>query len=169
MKRSNVLWQVGGVTFTAVLGTVLHFLYEWTGGEIFVPISAINESTWEHMKLLFFPSFVYAIIQSVFYKGEQKGFWWIKLIGILIGLTAIPVLFYTYNGAIGKSPDWLNISFFFIALIFEYFIEYRLFDSEKIKNNNKIIPFLILTFIEVLFVIFTYITPSLPIFIPPTT
>ena len=167
MKRSKVLWQVGGVTFTAVLGTILHFLYEWTGCKLFAPISAINESTWEHMKLLFFPSFIFAIFQSLFFKDEQKGFWWVKLIGILIGLMAIPVLFYTYNGAIGKSPDWLNISFFFIALFFEYFIEYRLFKANKIKNSNKIIPLAILSIIGILFIVFTFVAPSLPIFIPP--
>lgn len=167
MKRSKVLWQVGGVTFTAVLGTILHFLYGWTGCKLFAPISAINESTWEHMKLLFFPSFIFAIFQSLFFKDEQKGFWWVKLIGILIGLMAIPVLFYTYNGAIGKSPDWLNISFFFIALFFEYFIEYRLFKENNIKNINKIIPLAILSIIGILFIVFTFFAPSLPIFIPP--
>jgi hypothetical protein len=39
MKRSLVLWQFGGLTFTAVLGTILHFLYDWTGLIIFAPIS----------------------------------------------------------------------------------------------------------------------------------
>ncbi len=167
MKRSLVLWQVGGVTFSAVFGTILHFLYDWTKVVLFMPFSAVNESTWEHMKLLFFPSFIFAIFQSLFFKDEQKGFWWVKLIGILIGLMAIPVLFYTYNGAIGKSPNWLNISFFFIALFFEYFIEYRLFKTNMIKNSNKIIPLAILSIIGILFIIFTFFAPSLPIFIPP--
>ena len=34
MKRSIALWQMGGVAFTAVLGTLLHFLYGWTGKEV---------------------------------------------------------------------------------------------------------------------------------------
>ena len=40
----------------AILGSLNHFLYDWTGGSslaaLFCPI---NESPWEHLKLLFFP------------------------------------------------------------------------------------------------------------------
>ena len=56
-KKEITLWQVGGLTFTAVFGTLLHFAYEWTGFKFFAPVSGINESTWEHMKLLFFTTF----------------------------------------------------------------------------------------------------------------
>ena len=62
MKRSLSIWQFAGFTFTAVLGTLLHFLYEWTQMIAFAPFSAVNESTWEHMKLLFIPMFLLAII-----------------------------------------------------------------------------------------------------------
>ena len=62
MKRSLLLWQVFGLTFSAVLGTLLHFLYDWTDLEFLKPISAINESTFEHMKILFFPMLIFAII-----------------------------------------------------------------------------------------------------------
>ena len=102
MKRSLLLWQVSGLTFSAVLGTLFHFLYDWTGFILFAPFSAVNESTWEHMKLLFFPSFIFAIIQSVFFLKDYPSFWKIKLIGITVGILVIPTLFYTYNGTIGK-------------------------------------------------------------------
>ena len=38
-----------------VAGTLLHFVYEWFGGNVWAVIGAVNESTWEHLKLLFFP------------------------------------------------------------------------------------------------------------------
>jgi hypothetical protein len=46
MKRDLILWQVGGLTFTAVLGTLLHFLYDWVKIPFIAPFSALNESTW---------------------------------------------------------------------------------------------------------------------------
>ena len=169
MKRTLILWQVGGLTFTAVLGTILHFLYDWTGLVLFAPISAVNESTWEHMKLFFFPSFIYAIISSVFLIKEYPEFWCVKLIGILVGLISIPVLFYTYNGAIGQSPDWLNILIFFISAFIAYFVEWLIFRNNNFTCRLQILSIIILIVITGLFIVFTFIQPSLPIFIPPKT
>ena len=98
-----------------ILGSLFHFVYDFTGQNRFVGLFvAINESTWEHMKLLFWPMFVFSVIESLFFK-DRKDFWCVKLRSTLLGLVLIPVLFYTYNGVVGKSPDWLNIAIFFVA------------------------------------------------------
>ena len=69
MKRSIGLWQLFGFAVTSLVGTILHFLYDLTGGSVLVsPFSGVNESTWEHMKLLFWPMFIYAVIQRFFAK-----------------------------------------------------------------------------------------------------
>ena len=115
MKRSIKAWSLLGFAVTSLLGTLLHFVYEWTGESIFAaPFSAVNESTWEHMKLLFFPMLVFSLVQSRFFR-EYNNFWCIKLRSALLGITLIPIIFYTYNGVIGKSPDFINISIFFIT------------------------------------------------------
>ena len=115
MKRSIGIWQWIGFGVTAAGGTLLHFLYDWLGGAAWIaPFSGINESTWEHMKLLFWPTFIFAIVQSFFFR-DRENFWCVKLRGILYGLVLIPILFYTYNGVVGKSPDWLNISIFYLC------------------------------------------------------
>ena len=96
MKQRSILWQAAGFAAATFGGTILHFLYDWTGGSILVsPFSGANESTWEHMKLLYWPLFFIALIQRRFFR-EQENFWCIKLAQILLGLTLIPVLFYTY-------------------------------------------------------------------------
>ena len=115
MKPNISLWQFAGFSLSSLFGTILHFLYDWTDKSLLIaPFSGVNESTWEHMKLLFFPLFIFALIQSKFFK-DYKNFWCIKLVGICTGLLLIPVLFYTYIGAFGSSPDWLNILFFFLS------------------------------------------------------
>ena len=93
MKQRSILWQAAGFAAVTFGGTILHFLYDWTGGSILVsPFSGVNESTWEHMKLLFWPMFLFALVQRPFFRG-QKSYWCIKLAGILLGLMQIPVLF----------------------------------------------------------------------------
>ena len=170
MKRSIRLWELYGFATTALGGTLLHFLYEWSGkSKIIALISGVIESTWEHMKLLFVPTFIFALIQSLFFK-DRRDFWCVKLRGILLGLALIPIIFYTYNGAIAKSPDWLNITIFFVSTAIMYIFELRLFNSEKLKycKHPKASLFALLI-ISLLFACFTFRTPTLNIFKDPIT
>ncbi len=169
MTRSIRLWQLFGFSVTSLGGTLLHFLYEWLGkAPLIAPFSGVNESTWEHMKLLFWPMFIFAIVQSFFFK-ERKDFWCVKLRGILWGLVLIPILFYTYNGVIGRSPDWLNIAIFFVSAAIAYICETRLFESEKVRCKAPRLALGVLCVIAVLFVVFTFLTPELGIFRDPMT
>ena len=169
MKRSIGLWQLWGFAMTSFLGTVLHFLYDWLGGAVWIaPLSGVNESTWEHMKLLFWPMFLYAIAQSFFFK-ERNDFWCVKLRGTLLGLALIPILFYTYNGVIGHSPDWINIAIFFIAAAIAYLYETKLFKDEALTCKRPKLAIGILCAIALLFVVFTFATPEIAIFKDPLT
>lgn len=169
MKKAMGLWQLMGFAITALFGTLLHFLYDWLDEALLVaPFSGVNESTWEHMKLLFFPMFIFAIIQF-FWCEDLKDFWCIKLKGILLGLITIPIIFYTYNGVIGKSPDWINITIFFISAAITYIYETRLFNKGTTSCRHPKIAFSILCIIAILFVIFTFATPKLGIFRDPLT
>ena len=169
MKRSIGLWQLMGFAITSFVGTLLHFLYDWLGEAVWIsPFSGVNESTWEHMKLLFWPMFFYAVVQSFFFK-DRKDFWCVKLRGILLGLILIPIIFYTYNGVIGKSPDWLNISIFFISAAIAYIYETKTFNSEKFICRSTKLAFGALCLIRLLFVVFTFKTPKIGIFKDPIT
>ena len=169
MKRSIGLWQLLGFGVTALGGTLLHFLYEWLGKAIWIaPFSGVNESTWEHMKLLFWPMLIFAVVQSFLFR-DRKEFWCVKLRGILLGITLIPVIFYTYNGAIAKSPDWFNIAIFFITAAVVYLYETRLFGTGKVICRSRKLPIAILSAVAVLFVVFTFLTPELGIFRDPLT
>ena len=169
MNRSIRLWQLMGFAVTALGGTILHFLYEWLGEAIWIaPFSGINESTWEHMKLLFWPMLIFAVVQSFFFR-DREDFWCVKLRGILLGIILIPVIFYTYNGVVGKSPDWLNIAIFFLSAAIAYIYETRLLVSEKLNCRSKKGAVAVLCVIALLFVTFTFVTPEIGIFQDPLT
>ncbi|MBO7149187.1 MAG: hypothetical protein J6V93_04940 [Clostridia bacterium] len=169
MKRKLRLWQIGGFATSVLGGTLLHFLYALLGKAVWIaPFSAINESTWEHMKLLFWPMFIFAIVQSFFF-GDQNNFWCIKLRGSLLGLTLIPVLFYTYNGVIGKSPDFINIAIFVISAAIAYIWETHQLNTNDLSCKNPKFSLLLLCVITVMFVLFTFRTPELAIFNDPLT
>ena len=169
MKRTVWLWELCGFAVTAFLGTLLHFAYEWLDKNLWIaPFSGINESTWEHMKLLFWPMLIFASVQSLFFGG-YKSFWCIKLRGVLLGLCLIPIIFYTYNGVIGKSPDWVNIAIFFVSAAAVFIYETLLFKRKVTLCKMPHLALLALCGIALFFVIFTFATPQIGIFKDPLT
>ena len=169
MKQRSILWQAAGFALVTFGGTILHFLYDWTDGSILVaPFSGVNESTWEHMKLLFWPMFLFALVQRLFFR-DHENYWCVKLAEILLGLALIPVLFYTYNGVFGKSPDWINIAIFYITALLVFLFEWLAFRNDQLQCKYSQLAFTVICLIGVLFVIFTFATPQIPLFQDPLT
>lgn len=170
MKRNISIWQMGGFIFTSVLGTFLHFLFDLTGGSVAAAlISAVNESIWEHMKLLFYPMLVFAIIEYRVWGKDTPNFWCIKCKGTLLGLTLIPVLFYTYSGILGVTADWFNITIFFLAAAAAYYRETRAFLQNKPCRLGNRVSLFIFLLIAGLFTVFTFLPPQIPFFRDPLT
>ena len=169
MKQRSILWQAAGFAVVTFGGTILHFLYDWTGGCILVsPFSGVNESTWEHMKLLYWPLFLFALVHRPSFR-DQENYWCIKLAEILLGLILIPVLFYTYNGAFGKSPDWLNIAIFYFTALIVFLLEWWAFQKARLQCKSPRLAFGVICLIGVLFVVFTFKPPQIPLFQDPLT
>ena len=173
--RVNVMsslakWQIGGFVFTSVLGTLLHFLYDICGKSIILaPFSAVNESTWEHMKILFIPMLIFAFIENKFIGNRYPDLFSAKLLGILLGLILIPVLFYSYTGIIGKSIDFINISIFFLVAAIVYYVETILIKNRMTLGINPKIALIIIFLIFLTFAITTFIQPDIPLFVDSTT
>lgn len=161
-------YQIFSIIFACILGTLLHFTYEFFGKNIFVAsFSAINESVWEHLKLLFFPMLITTIIGYFYIGKNSSNFLCSKLLGILASMSFIIIFFYTYTGIIGKSIVFIDIASFFVAVILGEYIAYKLMTSNF--KCNKIIATIILLVILICFVVFTYYTPNIGIFKNPVT
>ena len=169
MNRSIPHWQIAGFLFTAVIGTFLHFLFDLTGENIIAALfSAVNESIWEHTKLLFYPMLAFAVIEYFRWGKQLPHFWCVKLIGIGLGLVLIPVIYYTYTGILGINADWFNIAIFFLAALAVYRQETKLFLDHICLMGQK--PALgVLCFVAVIFTVFTFLPPHIPFFQDPLT
>ena len=163
------LWQAAGFSLATLGGTLLHFLYDWTGGSILAAaFSGVNESTWEHMKLLYFPMLLFSLVQRRFFR-DQENFWCVKLLGMALGLALIPVLFYTLNGVLGKTPDWVNIAIFYVTAAVVYYTEFRLFEAGRPERCRSGLAFVAICLIGALFILFTFATPRIPLFQDPVS
>lgn len=170
MKRSMGAWQTAGFLLTSILGTGLHFLFDLTGGSPAAALfSAVNESVWEHMKLLYFPMLLWSFLQYRYFAPKIPGFWSAKLAGSMAALGLIPALYYTYIGALGISADWFNIAIFFLAAGGAYFLEYRLLRRGFGASRPQFLPAALLLLMGVAFWIFTFFPPRIPLFQDPIT
>ena len=134
MRKQLFFWELAGFLVTGALGVLLHFVYEWSGGsQVAAAFSAVNESTWEHMKLLFFPLFLFSVVQVCVMGRNYPNFLAVRAVSTLTGLALIPVLFYTYTGVLGRSVDWVNIAIFFLADLGAFLLDYRLLRRGRIS------------------------------------
>lgn len=161
-------YYILGIFFVAILGTLLHFLYQWSGNHFFIGLfSPINESIWEHMKLLFFPMLLYSFLFIPKLKKNYPCIISSLCFGILIGTLLIPVLFYTYTSFTGNNIFFLDIATFILSIIIAFFISYRLTLSCKAEPYHFLLYGLIII-LFLCFALFTYYPPNLPLFLDPT-
>lgn len=159
-----IKYSIIGIIFVSILGTLSHFTYDWFQQNnligLFVPI---NESVWEHMKLVFFPLLIYSIIMNKKLMYEYPGLKSALYFGIIIGTLFIPIVYYTYVGIIGYHHLILDILTFIFIIIIAFFSIYRLTRSKKLQNHTRILKILVsLLFIG--FIFFTYFPPKLALF-----
>ena len=134
MRKRLFFWELAGFLFTSAVGSLLHFVYEWSGGSLAAAVvSAVNESTWEHMKLLFVPMFLFSVVQVCVLGKTYPNFLAVRAVSIVTGLTLIPVLYYTYTGVWGQMRDWANIAVFFLAALGAFLLDFYLLRRNRLS------------------------------------
>ena len=165
--RTNLIkFQIFSTIFVIILGTILHFTYTWSKTNYLVGLfSAVNESTWEHLKLLFFPMLISTITEYSIFKNTFPNFLSSKTIGIITSMLFTVIFFYTYTGIIGTNYPFINILTFILSVIIGEYLAYIL----TINNFtfNKIFFISILIIITISFFIFTFNPPKINLFKDP--
>ncbi|MDO5146760.1 MAG: DUF6512 family protein [Eubacteriales bacterium] len=160
-------YYITGLAGLWILGFVLHFVYDWSGQNkllgLFVPV---NESTWEHMKLLFFPMLFFSAIMHQRFSGEFPCIVPALFCGTLAGTFLIPTLFYTYSGILGKNLFPLDIAVFLCSTAAAVFTAYRLTLSCRARPCRTLLFFSMAVLLAAFF-LFTYRAPDLGLFANP--
>ena len=162
-----VNYQIFSAIFAIILGTILHFTYEWSNSNALVgAFSSVNESTWEHLKLAFFPMLITTIIGFLKFKNSHN-FLCSKMIGIVTTLSFIASFFYTYTGILGKNYAIIDILSFIFAIIWGEFVSYKKIMSDF--KGNRIVCTILLVILFFCFIIFTFNPPKIQLFQDPLT
>mgnify|MGYP001026735284 FL=1 len=168
-KKIVKKWQILASVFSLIFGTLLHFTYEWSNKNAFIwTFSAVNESTWEHLKLAFFPMLIIGIIEYFFVKNKVNNYIESKTIGITSSILFITSFFYTYTGIIGTNFFIIDIFTFVFAVLIGEYISYKIMNSEEQSTKaTKIMSIIILVVLTIYFVLFTFVTPRINYFKDP--
>lgn len=164
-------YHIIGFIFTVILGSLLHFTYEFFNENIIVGyFSAVNESTWEHLKLLITPVIIFSIFEYFVYGKNLENFILTKAMSILIGMFTIIASFYTYTGILGSNYLILDIGTFILGTIVAYYFSYKVLQSNLFygEKSNYIGIFIIFLLIFSM-IYFTTNPPKINLFLDPVT
>lgn len=167
LMKSLKFYTIFGIILVSIFGTLLHFAYEFTARNpiisLFVPI---NESTWEHMKLIFFPMLLYTMFSNKKLSLKYPCVYSASYFSILLGTILIPILFYTYTGVLGYNIAVVDIMTFFVSVLAAFFSYYKLTLSCSLQKYKPLLNILVIFFFAG-FIFFTIYPPDIGIFIAP--
>ena len=168
-ERNWQKWEIIGLFVVIGLGNLLHFVYEWSGeSPIAAAFSGVNESTWEHMKLLAVPWILWTVVQTL--TVRRSGVLTARAAGLLTGLAAIPALYYTYTGATGQNFSLVNIIIFQVAVLLAFAVSWQMQKKRRLTGLFwQIAAAVVLLAVTALFFWWTYRPPQLPLFTDPVT
>lgn len=126
------------------LGSILHFVYEWSGRNKFVAtFAAVNESTWEHIKLALSGIFICTLVDA-WWLGDNPNYWFAKSMSFLAPVITIPVLFYGYRAILKvKSCLPIDIAIFFVASFVSSAVFVGMLELRPIGGAGEIVSIVI--------------------------
>ena len=160
-------WIILGIPCLFVIGAIFHFLYDICGKFPVVGlISPVNESVWEHIKMVVWPIMGWWIIYYLKNRDKQKidkNKWFsATLVSLVTAIITIPLLFYFYTGAFGIESVLINILILFLAVLFGQLMGLHVYKHSKGISVNDVI--IIFVGIIALFMLLTLCPPEFPIF-----
>lgn len=157
-------WEIVGVFWIIIVGSMLHFTYKWSGNSTIVGcFSPVNESVWEHLKLGYFALLFFMIIEYWFVRRYSNSFFLAKSVGIIVMNLFIVIVFYSYT-AITKEPSMIiDIGSFVVGAILCQIISFKIIKTSVSKTAN-IIGLILFILMGCILILFTFYTPRLPIF-----
>ncbi len=160
------IWHIVGLIYIIVLGTFLHFTYDLSGQNHFVGyFSAVNESVWEHLKLIFWPFITFSIVEFFAYGKREADFFAVKMCGVMAALLFIVIFFYTYSGVLGFSIVTIDIASFIVSAFICEYISFRLLSGDSTNEKaDSLRGFVVLMLLGSCFILWTYNPPALGIF-----
>ena len=105
------------ITVISTIGTLFHFLYDLSNhNKIIGLFAAVNESTWEHIKIALTPTILCGLVDGILY-GANPNYFLAKATSLLSIILLMPLLFYGHRFVAKKDYFVFDIATFYIVII----------------------------------------------------
>lgn len=148
--------KIINVVFLFLLSFLWHFMYVWFPNNIFALFFPVNESIWEHMKIIYYCLLLGSVLEFILCKKNNiktNNFYIEVMVKSLLGVIFYLIIFIPLYLWLGESMI-ISIGLMLVTYIFMEFIGYKILLSEEL--NIKILPVIIIALGSIMFVILTF-------------
>ena len=164
-----MLFIIISIIIISIVGTLAHFLYDLSNHNKFIGIfAAVNESTWEHIKIALTPTLLWGIIDGYIY-GQNSNYFLAKIVSLITIIILMPLLYYSHKYIAKKDYFIFDIATFYIVIICSQLNFYSLLNIEPVNDIVRYISCVVLFIIFGFYMILTLLPLKNFIFKDPIT
>ncbi|OGN98321.1 MAG: hypothetical protein A2Y89_05185 [Chloroflexi bacterium RBG_13_51_18] len=170
MKNTALKRELIGIAVISLLGSLFHFVFDFTGE--LAPVgffTPVNESVFEHLKLTFWPTILYAAVSYKWLKSSAGNFLPAKAIAIYTMPVAIIVLFYGYTAFTGDSIVIIDILIFFVAVACGQLAGYGVLKMKPLPQQLSWVALSLIVVLALIYGLFTFFPPHVSFFLDGNT
>lgn len=164
---TTLKWCLTSIPLLFFIGSSFHFIFELSGDSPIVgAVSAVNESVWEHQKLVLLPVtgwwVIFYFLKRTKYQIDRRKWFTGLSASLLFSVLTIPSAHYFYTEAFGVGFLIVDILIFLLAIAVGQCVGIHVY------KHSKGIPFyvslIVVLLIFFMFILFTFYPPQLPWF-----
>jgi hypothetical protein len=163
-------WELIGIAVISLLGALFHFLFELAGE--WPPIgffAAVNESVFEHLKLSFWPTVIYAAATYGILRKMTVNFFTAIGAALYVMPLTILVLFYTYTGLTGWENLAVDIIIFVVAIAVGQLISYKIMTLKRLPHWINYLSLALIIGLALTYGLLTFFPPHVSMFMDSST
>lgn len=148
--------KIINVVFLFLLSFLWHFVFDLLPNNFFAIFFPVNESIWEHMKIIYYCLLLSSVLEFLLYKKFKikiNNFYISSMVKSVIGVITYLIIFIPIYKLIGESM-FLPIGLMLFIYVLMEFVSLKIFQSEELNIN--ILPVIIIGLGIILFIILTF-------------
>ncbi|HHU55412.1 MAG TPA: hypothetical protein GXZ48_01810 [Acholeplasmataceae bacterium] len=164
-NKSIDRWFIWGIVFICLLGTLLHFTFDLFNHSTFIGLfSPVNESVWEHLKIIFYPTIIWFFILYFKLESDFRRIIISSTISISVSCFILLSIYYIYTGSTGKESVIVDIVAYLLGTTLGQYLALSAYLKLETKNIYFYVSLLFLFAFLISLIYFTFNPPHIPLF-----
>lgn len=145
--------MLAAFALTTLAGACLHFLYELLPNPVTALFSPVNESIWEHLKLIYWPYLAAMLLVTGKKAWGSLGSWLFTLLILSVAMLAAG---YVYHISLGGERLLFDIFLYVVLMALGFFLPERLGRAA----GRAALLYVLVVFLGVFLILFTFLPPD---------